>query len=90
MTWSISISAADKATAKLRATEALGKQMLAQSPHARDFPVVLAAVHGAVDACAEGQVTISGSGHLNGDWKDGDIPEVRGVVLRLEVSSRPA
>lgn len=90
MTWSISVSAASKQAAKLAVTRELPKVMLSQQPHARDFDVVRGAINGAIDACVEGSVTVVGSGHLNGEWKDGDIPEVRGVVVRIEVSSSPA
>ena len=90
MTWSISFSAPTKAEAKLELIRKLPAAMLHQKPHARDFDTVKNAISGAVDACAEGSVTVSASGHLNGDWQDGDIPEVRGVTIRLEVSSRTA
>jgi hypothetical protein len=90
MTWSISISAASKATAKLQVTEILGRSMLSQRPHARDFNMVQAAIHGAIDACAEGSVTASANGYLSGTWEDGDIPAPTCVNLTLCVYSTPA
>lgn len=90
MTWSISVGAPTKAEAKRRVTLELPKSMLHQVPHARDFEVVLHAIHGAIDACAEGVVTVSGGGYLSGNWVEGDIPEVRGVHLNLVVSSTTA
>lgn len=88
MTWSISVSAPNKAAAKLAVTRALGAQMLASSaPHARDFNMVQGAIHGAIDACAEGAISVTGSGYLNGNWINGDIPEVRGVNCTFNVSS---
>lgn len=87
MTWSISLSAPSKAAAKLEVTRALGAQMLSasQKPHARDFNVVQAAIHGMIDACTEGVIAVSGSGYLNGDWIDGDIPAVKGVSFNANV-----
>ena len=90
MTWSISLGAPSKAAAKLAVTVALPKAMLHQQPHARDFDVVRDAINGAIDACAEGAITVTGSGHLSGDWKDGDIPELRGVNVTLSISSKAA
>jgi hypothetical protein len=90
VTWSISLIANSKAEAKLAVTRELPKAMLHQQPHARDYDVVRGAINGAIDACAEGAVSVVGSGHLNGEWQGGDIPEVRGVVVRIEVSTTKA
>jgi hypothetical protein len=90
MTWSISISAPSKDAAKRAVTVELPKAMLHQLPHARDFDTVRSAINGAIDACAEGAITVAGSGHLIGDWKDGDIPDVRGVSIQISISSKAA
>lgn len=87
MTWSISLIANSKADAKLAVTRELPKAMLHQAPHARDFDVVRGAINGAIDACADGAVTVVGHGHMNGDWVNGDMPDVRGVVVHIEVST---
>lgn len=87
MTWSVSFTAPSKEAAKRTAVKKLAEGMLGQDPHQRDFQVVLTAVHGAIDACAEGTITVSGSGHLSGNWVDGDIPDVKGLYMNLQVGS---
>lgn len=90
MTWSISVSAPNKADAKLEVTLALAQFMVSsQKPHARDFAMAHGAIHAAIDACAEGQVSVSANGYLNGNWVDGDIPTVTGVCMNMNVYSTP-
>jgi hypothetical protein len=86
MTWSVSISAANKAAAKRAVTRDLPKAMLHQTPHVHDFDVVRNAINGAIDACEEGTISISGSGHVNYTG-DGDATTIKGVNIQLSVNS---
>lgn len=90
MTWSVSFTRPSKAEAKRAAVKLLADAMLGQEPHSRDYDLVLDAVRGAVDVCAEGAVTVVASGYLNGDWQGGDITQVRGVYMSLQVTSTGA
>lgn len=88
MTWSLSITAPSKAAAKVAVTIELPKAMLHQKPHARDFDVVRNAINGAIDACEEGAIGVTASGHVNTNWSE-PMPAITAVNLQLSVYSTP-
>jgi hypothetical protein len=88
MSWSISVIAPSKAAAKLAVTRQLGCFMLPQEPHAHDFETVLAAAKGAIEACREGTIRITGHGSLSSDTATANGEEqVLGVSMRFDVWS---
>lgn len=89
MTWSISCGGASRAEAKRNVTQALAVSMLSQPGHARDFPMVLAAIHGAIDACTEGSVGVSATGYLTQYQGDDGSQCVTGLSFGANVWSTP-
>jgi hypothetical protein len=90
MTWSLSISAASKAAAKVALTVELPKAMLHQKPHARDFDMVRNAINAAIDACEEGAISVSANGSVSASGWDNPVPAITGVHMQLNVNSSPA
>jgi hypothetical protein len=86
MSWSFSTSAANKAAAKRAVTRELPKVMLHQEAHAHDFDTVRNAINGAIDACAEGSISVSGCGSVSYVEWDGET-KITNVSIQLNVYS---